>query len=295
MSLAAAGLVAGYFTHNASAATVLAYWNFDSETAGVVPDASGNGQDARLRSTIPRPVPGRFNEFLPESGSGTTLTAPGGGRTSAASDRALNVKEDGWAVATTNFDLGVGDWSVSMWVRITSARQGRHFPLFDHQETPSRFEGYQANMSSQRGGELSLSPRFGSAVTGRGLALPAFQTWHHVALSVNRTQGTGRVYVNGAQTDAFSLTPLGQLPFSTNGRVLFFGAGNPFNQDDAGRAQTYGTGQIDDFAIFGDALNESQVKALHAGANVLNLIPEPSVTALSGLAAGLLLVRRRRR
>ncbi|MGA0846923.1 MAG: LamG-like jellyroll fold domain-containing protein, partial [Luteolibacter sp.] len=103
-------------------------------------------------------------------------------------------------------------------------------------------------------------------------------TWHHLGITVGG--GTITLYIDGVSRDSTA--------YSGSGPISAFQLASRFG--DAARAITT---EIDDVAIYNEALSDEQMSWLSSNAATANPIPEPSTALLGGL--GLLAIFRRRR
>ena len=241
-------------------AGLMMYFDFNSASGSTVSDLSGNGQDGTLNGT-------------------STLTADGGGHTGLAGDRALTFSGDNFFTATSTVSPGSGDFSVSFWYRTSASGT---LAMVDHSQSPDNTQGYQM-FASVGGGNLTLwdSSAANNSASTAGLATGDLNgsAWRHIAISVDRTgTNTMRIYINGVETDSTSLVALTD---PINFGLLQLGTFN--------NGQVDSDGFIDDYAIFDEALSQSQIIAIRDGAPV----PEPGSLALLGLG-GLFIFRRRR-
>ncbi|MEM7394073.1 MAG: LamG-like jellyroll fold domain-containing protein, partial [Verrucomicrobiota bacterium] len=217
---------------------LLLYFDFNAESGGIVPDLTG------------------FNQHGDLNGLGTTtLNSDGDGHTGMAGDRALHFSSTdpltnlNIFVATSSQSPGAGDWSVSFWYR-TDTTNGT-FPLVDHAQGANPDAGYEMT-ADLAGGNLRIGDNnpTSNIALGQGVTLEGDGEWHHVAFSVDRNTEQARVYVDAVETDRFSVSNVNDVTFGE----LNLGAIN--------NGQFFGTGQIDDYAVFGAALRPVDVAAL---------------------------------
>ncbi len=91
----------------------------------------------------------------------------------------------------------------------------------------------------------------------------ALNQWQHVAVTVSRTTGGGKFYLNGNLVGSFN--PISGPLFSTNaGPILDIGHGTFLNTGSCYLTNRYFDGFIDELEIFNRALTQSEVQALYA-------------------------------
>ncbi len=225
---------------------LLAYWDFDSESGGIVPDKSGYGQDGDLNGV-----------------GSPTLTSDGGGYSGQAGDKALSYRSTDQAtdlndfVATSIVSPGTNDWSVALWFRSNTQAT----PLIDHFQLPDNTSGYQTG-----GGWFSIwdDSLANNLAQTNGFTAAADGNWHHMAVVVDRGTDVATIYVDGVAGNSFSTAILDNMTFEE----IHLGT---FND-----GQNLGSGEIDDYAIFGEALTPAAVTGLatkavsRAGFNLLD-------------------------
>jgi len=107
---------------------------------------------------------------------------------------------------------------------------------------------------------------------------------HHFAFTYNGDTGLTEVFKDGVALISGTTATQASLPWSTI-QNMELGA--------ASFTAWWPGGQIDDFAIFNDALSSAQINLARTGGVAALAVPEPAATGLAALA-GLALLRRRR-
>lgn len=235
---------------------LLAYYDFE----GDVSDRGPNGApDATLTS-------------------GAILTAAGGGYDGVG--QALDVSGGSSAAgvvsAGTHFDSAFSSdtMAVSFWQKNPGNGNGfDNTSTFRITTTAGDGRGFQAHVPWGDGtiyfdhaGSASGNARL--TTSGSGITANA---WDHFVFQ--KSGGTKEIWLNGTMLNSTaSASPLtsftGELMIGTDG------TGNDF------------TGQVDDFAVWNEVLDETQIQALASGTSAGELvgIPEPSTLVLSALS-----------
>jgi hypothetical protein len=190
-------------------------------------------------------------------------------------------------------NIGSSSWTVSAWVNTAGVGSG-------YQTVVSR---YECGWSCPHGGAtdaawynlylLDNRPVF-TIRTDQDIAYDVAEsaaltvnTWHLLTGVLDQSAHSVSLYVDGVSVASVFL-PVGQS-ITDSGSPLEIG--RLFRQGWAAPT-SYFSGAIDDVRIYSDALDSSAIEALYTGA--ANHVPEPSVGALLGIAAGALMALRRR-
>lgn len=245
-------------------ADVVAYYNFDDETANDLSPNANHGVAS----------PGVVYSSDTPSGSGKSFQTPAKGGN-------FDI-----AVPTSSSLEAISDQvTVSFWMRalVPQPPNNQWERIIQHANEGGGTQGwlidrYSTNpRSNMRVDTLGTGGQFNQNIATGGPST-FDDEWHHLVYVLDN--GQWKKFVDGVKTsgsynhgDGFS-----------NTRPLYIGGKN-------GNAEYVGL--LDDVAIYDTALNDELVGMLYAGANPLN-IPEPATLSLLGLGA-LALVRRRRK
>jgi hypothetical protein len=127
-----------------------------------------------------------------------------------------------------------------------------------------------ANLRSTTGQDLSFASAGG---------VVASNTWQHVALTYDHTNGYARLYVNGAQVASTFLgnnfTPATALPVN-------LGCRPPDSAEFATRGARY-LGRMDEVAIYNVALSQTDLAAIYTAGVAGKCVPQSCVTPASGI------------
>lgn len=231
---------------------LVTYYRFNESSGMTAADASGLSRSATLMNGATF-ASGKHGNAVSLNGSSQYVALPGGSIT------------------------GLGDFTIAAWVYLNSVTAWTR--IFDFSADTDRY--------------MFLTPSAGSTVRfaitkfgGNGEQqingpAPLTTGWHHVAVTLKGTEGSGVgvLYVDGTPVGAntsMSLTPdmIGSLANATNnfiGRSAF--AGDP-----------YLNGRVDDFRIYNGALSAAQIAALYALTPVAPAAPA-TVTATAASAS----------
>ena len=226
------------------------YYRFNETSGTTASEASGLSPSATLMNGASFTASGKFANAVSLNGSSQYVALPNG------------------------LISNLGDFTISAWIYLNS--QNAWARLFD----------FGADTDSY----MFLSPYNGSSMVfaitkfgGNGsqsIYAPALTAgaWHHVVVTLQRSQstGVGTIYVDGVATasnTAMTFTPdmIGSLVNASNNYI--------------GRSQysadPYLNGRVDDFRIYNGALNAAQIAALYA----LNPVIPPAPTTVTATAA----------
>ncbi len=248
-----------------SSAALIIYHEFETETAGVFTDTAGNydGTGGQLD---------------------TVTTKIGSGSGSFGGDA------DQIDLGVTDSDLtGISGFTLSTWIRPTSIASGRRYIFGNTEENKASImfmiDGSELTLGLYSGGTWNGNPDNNNS-PGAGIAA---NTWTHVALVWDGDYAT--FYVDGATQAGWThnladgtIDRQGNAPTPTAVIGANHVSGSSF------------LGNIDDFAIWDEALTSTQIEGLaDESLTPLTVIPEPSAIflALGGLLTTLLFSRRR--
>lgn len=266
--IALAALGTATYSH----ASLVAYWNYNEGSGNVLYNTYGSDANDGV-TTGATYVAGRPD-------AGTALDFSGGGGNYVV-------------VADDNFAFGTGDFTISIWFKANTIADTD----LSHKNMLSTYNG----LGSSNGGYTVSLVRGGLSATGY-LEFKVFgdssspvgilsdsalddETWHNVVAVVG--SGTLSMYIDGVLQSASSTYASNTIANPSQNLVI-------------GRLREDSTvhnfdGDLDDTAIFSEALDQSQVTILYTQ-GPLALVPEPSNSAfLSGLALCVLMLWSRRR
>ncbi|YCM43841.1 LamG domain-containing protein [Verrucomicrobiaceae bacterium 227] len=254
-----------------SQATLVAHYKFDEGSGTTATDSAGGDQNAATnQGTI---------GWTPSGKIGGALDLPG--------NASLQVADAIGAGATA--------FTLSVWVNmddnpgydgIFSARDTENWGLNVNGGSAANlaFDYRFDNPGVSTGGSAGVDSPNGSAIVG---------TWHHIAMTwaTDGTTGTGVAYLDGVQV----ATAPGGIESVYSGHLSTWNIG-----DDPCCAGRELNAQLDDLAVWDEALSPADIAKITAGGNngldapsALAAVPEPSTSLLGALAA-LALLRRRR-
>ena len=183
-----------------------------------------------------------------------------------------------------DIDLTGGGYAITAWVNSNGAAPGNDYVAGKEDSfhlgvrtSPHRLWGSVRT----DGGGFTATGNNGDSVSTSG--------WVHLAIVYD---GSNLIrYINGVATGT---------DVANSGNIVSGGGSNDFDfkvGNDSQAADRTWDGNIDDVALFDEALSASEVLAIYngglAGQNVAQVIPEPNSFALLGLG-GLCVLRRRR-
>jgi hypothetical protein len=215
-------------------ASLLAWYPFDETSGDTAADLGNVGGRASLQVFSGTHQPGRVL-------GGLTLAG-----------------YDAYAQGSANKNVGTGDFTIALWVRIPDSGPGSYVPLLDKRD-PSGDLGYHLSLFS---GSPSLSLADGSGEDPYATYYSWISSgvmdgsWHHLAVTVERASNSGvHWYLDGQPAGRFS-DPTGRRGSLSNAAPLLIGANfysGPIRFD----------GTVDELQIFNRALTASEVSALH--------------------------------
>ena len=230
---------------------LLAYYPCESASGTTLPDKSGNGHDATL-STGSSPDGG-------PAASGTGFSIGSGGKVG----NALTLAKAGYgyvSVPPAVFN-GATAITIATWIKVTTAQNWQR--VFDvginaHINANTRTGTKYFNLVSQNDSNPSqlafaiTTNGFASEQMLHGTALAPSDGWKHVAVTLDGSRGT--LYVDGqsvATDPAVTLRPsdLGAIDYAYIGKSQF-------------GADPYFDGQIDEFRVYGRALDATEIQTL---------------------------------
>ena len=251
-------------TAGLSHAALVAHYKFDDGSGSVALDSAGGDQNATT------------NQGTVSWGSGVI-----GG--------AIDLPGNASLQAADAIGAGATAFTISAWVNMddTPAYDGIYAARAENMGLNVE-GGSSANLhfdvryDNESGGSQGIDTANGSVVTG---------TWHHIAMTwTSGSTSGGNVYLDGVN--------VGSAP--TNAATTYQGHLSTWNIGDdpccGGRELN---AQLDDLAVWDEALTEAQIGLIYSGGNAgldaptALAVPEPS-SALLGLIGALGLLRRRR-
>ncbi|MEM9347648.1 MAG: LamG domain-containing protein [Planctomycetota bacterium] len=195
---------------------------------------------------------------------------------------------DSAATQANSPSIGTDDFSISFWMNLASSQSGGDANGILDMLANTNTGGLQVLISPSDNIALGVGAAgnsFQNRLSSAALSASNFDTWTHIAITVDRDSATGiTYYVNG------SVLGTSQDPTAYDGISLV-----PTKDLDVGSANGVfvTNGLLDDLAIYTGVLTSQEVSGLAAGTLSPSQIPEPGSLALLGLG-GLLVARRRR-
>ena len=251
-------------------AALVAWWPLDNDGS----DASGNGHDAVVVGTgVNAGQPGA------NAATGQSTDFTGNGHLDVPWASALNTESFTLALWTNPDIAGGGSFRSPITNRDDVAPGG----AFRH-----GFIIYNTN-----NGQWSFWNGGGTAGNGAwnnvNVGPVTVNEWSHLAITYDASTNTKQFFINGALVS--TTNPVAYSPnnstildgFTHEDEDLHIGGGG-----DAGTSFRF-DGRIDDVILYDNVLSQADIQNL-----MINSIPEPSGTALLGLAALGLVLRRRR-
>jgi hypothetical protein len=220
-------------------ASLVGWWKLDEKSGTTVHDSSGNGKHGRLVEG-PTWTPGKINGAL--HFSSTFLTNEHVSIPNADAVRAA---------------VHSGQYSISCWA----------YPERVPDQDP-RNTGEGLVFTDYRGLSWNMSQRFFMGYyAGSGdnrwakSSVHSPGKWYHVAGTVDSSQGTTKIYVNGKHEGTASFTA-GNKDTGT-GNTLLFGIGNPnYPSGQYGNFREAYKGKIDDVRIYNRTLSDAEIAML---------------------------------
>ena len=253
------------------------YYSFeapDVATDGSATDNSGNGRTGNLT----------------EYGAGTATyvnDSPTGilGSQSLQLDVTdnANAAQLNRSISTSDLNFSAEDWTFASWYKTTDTGTN----MLMHIGTGDGFGTDNELYLNVSGGTIDFVHYYGSSAFDVDLSKSGLDTaeWHHAVVAFDADTDTFMFYVDGELVGAASSSTL-NMDQSTAFRIGGQAAGShsrDFN------------GLIDDAALWSRTLSEFEIGQLYSGAQLAySVIPEPGTLVMLPLAAGALLMRRRR-
>ena len=245
-----------------STAALVAHWPLNTSAA----DTSGNGNNGNVVGSVV------FGQAGANASTGTSAAFSGTGHIDVPWSAQLN--------PGTQAPNGSGSLSVAFWAFPTAVGGSHRSPFTNRADLTTSVNGPIVYI--EPGGKWSLwggnNGPSGTWHPTDSLAAVA-NTWTHVGITYDAASTTRKLYLNGAEV-------LNQVQgISANlVRDLHIGGGA-----DDGNSFTW-AGRIDDVGMWNNALTAAQMQGVMAN----GVVPEPSLTGLLALSAGLLMRRRQR-
>lgn len=189
-----------------------------------------------LTAGTARYTAGKFGQALSFLNNGSTTTGP--------SD---------WAASLGNLEsVYSGDFSLSFWVRTATTVNGA---LMGNKNWVSGANvGWVTSTFSSQNKNFNWNAPSG---TRRDVGVPGYidGTWHHVAITVDRTANRVICYCDGApiSTAMNNISPSGTGSFNAGYDTLIGSSGN---------GKVSGTGDLDDIALWSRALSAFEIKTI---------------------------------
>lgn len=236
--------------------SMFGHWTLDEATSTIAHDFSGNGRNGTLNNMA---APATATSGWGPARKGNGLSFDG--------------TNDYVEVSNTLSDIGTGSFTSAVWFK--GANSGTTWKRMVH----TGCNGYTAGMFMAR---WNASGQMAAAVCNGSIAANSFVPvttatyldgrWHHMALVVDRSAGTARVYVDGVNVpiqknvpgtecgtvsgDSLSLDISACTSATATGGNLRFGANS------AGGERW--DGSLDDVRIYSRALSASEVASLYS-------------------------------
>ncbi|HEY9114790.1 MAG TPA: LamG-like jellyroll fold domain-containing protein, partial [Bacteroidales bacterium] len=149
-------------------------------------------------------------------------------------------------------DIGTGDFSVSLWVKMGS-NQPSYPTLLSKGATSNTTTGYWCYISGSR---LRFSISDGSQRLGAySNSLSIFDnTWHHIAVNLDR-DGNAEFFVDGISAGTYDISTFNGKNISNASRLLTIGSAGT-------SSTTFFNGSIDDVRLYNKVLSAAEVATL---------------------------------
>ncbi len=145
-----------------------------------------------------------------------------------------------------DWDFGMNDFTIDLWIRFDQLKHS----MFIHQQSGSNFGGFEFDFQPPSG-MLVFSRNGNDGGIARAWS-PQTSTWYHLA--VTRTDGTYKLYVNGAQQGNEEADP---LPVADVTGIVRIGSW-------AGSNLYYVDGLIDEVDVFHRALSATEIQSIYS-------------------------------
>jgi hypothetical protein len=256
-------------------AALINHWKFDETSGGTAADSTGG-------------VVGTW-----QNGTSTNLSWTTGQIGGAADLGGQTTGNNYFSTGTLTTLSGATGLTLSAWINPDGFTGSTYEGIFTTRSTVTGSAIGNANWGfSWENGNSTPNPlphldsRTGNGVDSNPATIEAAGGWYHIALVWDGVAGTHKNYINGVET-ASDIGPVGEI----SGGVWHIG-----HDDCCGGVRDF-DGQIDDLAIWDNALTGANILAIYngglAGIDAATSVPEPSGLALVGLS-GLAFLRRRR-
>ena len=250
-------------------ASVVAWWPLDNDGR----DASGNGHDAVVVGDV------NFGQQGANAATGQSTDFTGNGH--------LDVP---WAAA-----LNTESFTLALWANPDAAGGGSfRSPITNRDDVaPGGAFRHGFIIYNSAGGQWSFWNGGGTGANGGWNAVNAgpvaVNEWTHLAITYDAGTNTKQFFINGILASTSN-----PVAYSPNNSTLLNGFTHEDEDFHIGGGGDSGTsfrfdGRIDDVILYDSALSQADIQNLSS-----NSIPEPSGSALLGLAALGLLLRRSR-
>jgi hypothetical protein len=262
---ASSGYVAfNTFTINSSALTVgTNTLDFDVHNAGTAVNPSGFRAEFTWANSVPPPVhwwkldesSGTTAADSAGANNGSTFNSPTWSPTGGEIGGCLNLSGPSWqGVSLGTFDL-TSKYTLSAWVNLSSSASSCQ-GIFSNKMPGSNSNGCAFYINTWATSDHLLRFETGNGGGGNGVVSTVAVTpgvWQHVAVTVDNTMGTVKLYLNGVDVT-------GSGGITTNaGTNLAAYLGN-FVDGSLGF-----TGSLDDVRIYNSVLNAAAIVSIYSG------------------------------
>ena len=226
--------------------SLLSYWEMEDATDATRLDSHGSN-DLAISNTVAQ-------------GVGVTTTGGAGYSADATNGEQLGITD----ASQTGLDF-TGDFSLSAWVYLDTASTSTTFGIFNRYLSTGNLRGVTIGLVANVDGGGTLGAlEVVWATNGtttnlgafRGSTVPATGSWYHIAIVVDVSAESAKIYVNGT-TETLSRTTVQGTPTSIydNGRNIYMFTSNE---------TATGDGRLDEYAIWpGRLLNVGEIRALY--------------------------------